>query len=283
MPDWLIKLWSSITSKKTAFIALLTCLLFVFFSKVGIEFVKNKEVSEAYSTFVVIVIFYSSSHLLIEFLAFTWSSLSKGVVKICSLYRKTKQRKFFLLNLELAIPQLPIEQLEILSELSNGEECYNLRQNRVFYLHSQKYIKKLHQVSAVEFVFQIDPVVKSVLDQYMKKVRQAKLERFIINIDEKQFQFLSLFFCEIIPFGTEESGNYMEHSVYSSTYELCKNNIITPLLFDNKSNNAIRYELTEDIGKILSKDIIKKPILRTIIELDKNFIYAINSYGGNAS
>jgi hypothetical protein len=282
MPDWLIKLWGSITSKKTAFIALLTCLLFVFFSKTGIDFVTQKGVSDAYSTFVVILIFYSASHLLTELFATVWSYVIKAGVQIRLLYRKNKQNQSIRINLESAIPQLPMEQLEILIELSEGEEKFNLKQSRVFYLHNQNFIKKLHQISSSEFVFKIDPVVKSVLVAHLEIQRKVYLEDFILNIPENQLQFLSIFFSEELPFGTEESGTFMESNVHSSVYELCKNNIIKKLDMGKRNKSKIKYQLVADVGQILSERIINKPISRITVELDNNFIYAPYSSGGNA-
>jgi hypothetical protein len=279
MPDWLIKLWGSITSKKTAFIALLTCLLFVFFSKDGIQFVTQKGVSNSYSTFVVILIFYSTAHLLTEFLAFIWSNLIKVSTQINLKYKTNKQKKFTRINLEASIPKLPMEQLEILIELSGGEEKFNLKQSKVFYLHNQKFIKKLHQISSSEFVFKIDPLVKSVLAVHLEKKRKAYLDDFILNITENQLQFLSIFFNEGFPFGTEESGVFMDSNVHSAVYELCKNNIIKQLDIERRTKHKTKYLLVEDIGKILSEKLINKPIIRQTIELDNNFIYAPYSSG----
>jgi len=282
MPDWLIKLWGSITSKKTAFIALLTCLLFVFFSKMGIDFVTQQGVSDAYSTFVVILIFYSVSHLLTELFATVWSCLIKSGVHIRLLYRKNKQNQSKRINLESAIPQLPMEQLKILIKLSEGEEKFNLTQSGVFYLHNQNFIKTLHQISSSEFVFKIDPVVKSVLIAHLEVQRKVYLEDFILNIPENHLQFLSVFFSKEVPFGTEESGVYMESNVHSSVYELCRNNIIKRLEMGKRNESKTKYQLVADAGQILSERIINKPISRVTVELDNNFIYAPYSSGGLA-
>ncbi|WP_036307230.1 hypothetical protein, partial [Methyloglobulus morosus] len=155
MISWLKDFISPNSSAKTIAIVLLTCVNLVIFWDKGEKLIASRGVQDYYASFILIVIFYSVSHLLIIILCKLFASLEK----IWAYYKESQHKKAglkaFRHKVRKAIPQLPTAQIEILGQLSESERTLDLVKNGALYLENQNYITRLHKVSHSSFVFEI--------------------------------------------------------------------------------------------------------------------------------
>lgn len=281
--DFLSKTLSSIVSAKTASITLIACLSIVTLWNKGVLLIKNCGVKDDYVFYLLILILYSTSHIVVVGFIKFWACIEKALSKRKLSINNRESLEAFRNLAKKAIPHLPASQIEILKNLSKREQTLGIGKDGTLYLEQQNYIKRLHKVSGNSFVFEINPIVMSELLNYLRPQRAVMLEEFVENITEDEKKFLTLFFSDIVSEGTRNSGRKMESNIFRSGEGMARNNLLVHFTHTSKTSNNESFRLTPDTAEILKKKVFNKKHIRNEIQLDSDFIYAAHSSGGGAT
>lgn len=253
---------------------MLTCVGLVLFWQIGTRFIVNKGMPVDYASFLLIVIIYSCSHIAVEALIKAGAGIGKlkqTIARLISLndFKKLAQK---------SIPHLPKTQIELLSSLCDNEQTYDISRDGVIYLEQQNYIKRIHKVSSVSFIFEIDQTVKQLLITHLASERKTKLDDFVLKLTEDENRFLGLFFSEEVSEGTRESGIKMEPHIFRAGEHMAQNQLIG----HSKTSHKESFRLMPDTADHLRKAIFNNEPKRSELHLDPDFIIATYSSGGGA-
>jgi hypothetical protein len=274
LQDWLTKIFASIVSVKTAAISLLTCVGLVVSWQIGIRLIVNKGVPDDYAPYLLAAIIYSCSLIVVEALIKA-GALKQTIARCVSLngFKQLAKR---------SIPHLPKSQIELLNSLCENEQTYDIRKDDVIYLEQQKYIKRIHKVSRVSFVFEIDQTAKQLLITHLASERKTKLDDFVLKFTEDEKRFLGLFFSEEVSEGTRESGIKMEPHIFRAGEHMAQNKLLDHFSRTSKILNKESFRLMPDTAGHLKDAIFNNEPKRSELHLNSDFIIASYSSGGGA-
>jgi len=276
LQDWLLKIFSTIGSFKTALISLLTGLSIVVSWQDGILLIKSNGLPDSIAPLLLVIILYSFSHLAILALYSFVDFINRRIDKLKLLRNKKENLEGFKKSVRKIIPELPPKQLHLLKLLSKKEQTLHLIGSSVRPLLEQNYIIKLHKVSRGEYIFEINPIVKTELRIYLKYKREIIIETFTNNITDLEKRFLDMFFSEAVPSGTYESKVRIDRDIYS-----CGSLLANKGLLDHLCNSTTKekFKLHADLASVLATNIFNKAPVRYEIILDTNFIPGTQASG----
>jgi len=277
--DSLLKIFAPIDSAKTAFIAISTCCGLLLTWQAGISFIEARGVPKSFSQLVLIVTIYGISYSLVEVMIEIWYIWTRLVSKFNKWKEAKKSLLAFIENVSKTVPLLPREQLELLQQLSKKHQTLDISKSGVICLEQQRYIKKVHRISSATFIFEIDPLVREAVLSHMSKVREEYVQNIISNINGDERHFLSLFFVDEVPEGTQESGVLMGASVFQSGVRMANKGVLEHFA---TTTNIESFRLMADFSEQLTKIIFLQAPMRNELHLDSNHIKASGASGSGA-
>lgn len=203
------------------------------------------------------------------------------IILVLFLYKKFFSKNKFKIKAEKCIPQLSISKIELLNNVIEKPQKYNIKNDDAIYLEQRGYIKRIDKVSDNLYLYEIDTTAKKVLAKHLEFERKIKLTEFIAKITEDEKNFLRLFFIQKIPYGTSDSGVTMEANIFSAGENMARHKIIKQIDNSQKSEK-VSYELTQDAAEYIDKFIFNSKPKRFKVELDDSFIYVSHARGGMA-
>jgi hypothetical protein len=281
MPDWLSKIFSSIISIKTACIALLTCCLLILFWGEAASLIKSKSVSDEYVSLLILLVFYSFSHLSVETFSLCYGRFIK-VIKWGNNLFKIRCRKIkFQEEVSKVIPQLPKEQIDTLIQLIDSDKSIGMYD--VNYLEKQHFVIRKHQVDGKSSIYGINPIVKAELQKYLLEKRCKKVDFEFSTLSQNERDLFYMFFSEQVECGTAESSVCMKHELYRAAENLVNKDILVHVAKSSKNSQIEKFGLDSDVINKLESKIFNASIIRDELVLDTNFILAVQSSGGGAT
>lgn len=282
MPDWITKIFASIVSVKTAAIALATCVGLVLSWRTGTQLIKDSGIPEDYASFLLVVVIYSCSHVVVEAIIKIWANIIKFVSEIKKNKTERASQDLFKELTERLIPLLPHSQLDLLAKLSDCEQTLDIKEDGVIYLEKQKYIRRIHKVSGTTFIYKINGTVKDALISHLESERTNMLRKYILKLTDDEKRFLGLFFSENISEGTRESGIIMEPNIFIAGQSLAQNKLLDNFSRTSKTSNKEPFRLPSDTADHLQRAVYNKKPKRTELHLDSDYIIASRASGGGA-
>jgi len=282
LTDWLSKIFSSIVSVKTAFIAVLACCGMLLTWKIGVSFIDDRDLPQNLSPLIFIILHYGVSKIIVEVVVKLWSKGSE-LVSIWEKNKKVKKEQdTFIVEAEKTIPLLPTEQLKLLRMLSEQEQTFDITKDGAFYLEKQKYIKKVYKVSSRVFVFEIDLAIKQIVLSHLCALREQSILNFISDLTSNERQFLSLFFSETVSEGTQESAVKMGFGVFRSGVAMSRSGYLDHFATATQTSNVESFRLLQDTAKLLTDKVFNRRPQRNELHLNANYIMGSGASGGGA-
>ncbi|MEZ8880511.1 hypothetical protein AB6E09_15935 [Vibrio lentus] len=267
MQEWLMKVFSSIISTKTASIALVTIILAITSWQTADAFIISKGVPSAFAQFFILMGAYGLAHIIVELVMYCKCRIVKWCKDNKEVSEQTAKRESDIANQKhalatfqatarKAIPHLPSRQIEILMELHEDEHVQYHRYNKdgISNLLKLNYIYVVSLVNEKDYLFTISPDVFEVVDSYLKKQREELLAKFCEELTDNDIEFLRIFFDEKIPFGVPET-EMMQAQVWRSGEAMRYRGVLKS--YDKKgsqrNNTHTVFELAADIEKKLQE------------------------------
>ncbi|EOB3570641.1 hypothetical protein ACHELH_003284 [Vibrio vulnificus] len=217
MQEWLMKVFSSIISTKTASIALITIFCAITSWQFADAFIISKGVPSTFAPFFILIGAYGLAHIIVGLVMYCkgrfvkWCKDNKEASERTAKNESDKANKKHVLEVFQAtarntIPHLPSRQIEILMELHEEEHVQYHRNNKdISNLLKLNYIHTVSLVNEKDYLFAISPDVFQVVDSYLKEQREQLLVKFCEELTDNDIEFLRIFFDEKIPFGVPET------------------------------------------------------------------------------
>jgi hypothetical protein len=218
MSNWLSKIFSTISSLKMAFIALLTCCLLIIFWQETTSLIKLKGVSDEFISLLIFLIFYSLSYLIIE-LSYLFYNQCLQIIKWMANQFTMRSRKIkFQEKVNKILPQLPKNQIDILIQLISADK--NICLSDVTYLEKLHFVIKTYQVDQQSFIYAINPIIKDELQRYLSEKKSKKINVELSTLSQNERDFFSLVFSEQMETTTSENSVKMKNERYRATEDL---------------------------------------------------------------
>lgn len=269
MQEWLMKVFFSINSAKTASIVLIAIILAITSWQTADEFIISQGVLSTFAPYFIVGGAFGLAYVIVDLVMY-----GKGrFVKWCKDNKEASERtakkesdkanqkhalEVFQATARKTIPYLPSSQIKILMKLH--EEKYvqyhnhSYKKDGISNLLKLNYIYKVSLVNEENYLFAISPDVFEVVDSYLKKQREELLVKFCEELTDNDIEFLRIFFDEKIPFGVPET-EIMQSLVWSSGEAMLRKGVIKS--YDKKgsprNNTHIVYELVADTEKKLQE------------------------------
>ncbi|MDP2576024.1 hypothetical protein Q8W40_27885 [Vibrio penaeicida] len=275
MPEWILKLVTAVTSVKTALKLFVFVLLLVFFWSFTSAFMASKGLPSEYIPYILMLTAYSLSHLSIELLYWlkSWNkrrqdkneeSLQQEQAQ--EVAKKEAQSKVlaFRREVESTLPHLNRTEFSLLKKMLT--ESISLERNRdpALHFHNIGYISVIGRKSFRENVYELHPIVRDCLTNYLAEERKNTLIAFSSALKDKEKEFLRIFFEKEIPFGVPEQEEMMPANVYSGKYSMVNLGII--------DEEGYSFILPEDTKERLIEDNHFEVCYRNLAELDGHLI-----------
>ncbi|KAE8178090.1 hypothetical protein [Photobacterium carnosum] len=235
MQEWLMKVFSSIISTKTALIALITIILAITSWQTFDAFIISKGVPSTLAPLFILICTSGLAHIIVELVMY----FKGGIVKWCKDTSERSAKKesdiakqkhalaVWKTAARKAIPHLPCRQIEILMKLHEEKYVQYHRYNKdgISNLIKLNYIYEVSLINENDYLFAIYPEVFEVVDSYLKKQREELLVKFCEELTDNDIEFLKIFFDEKIPFGVPDT-EIMQALVWSSGEAMITKGII---------------------------------------------------------
>lgn len=285
MPEWILKLVTAVTSVKTALKLFVFVLFLVFFWSFTSAFMASKGLPSEYTPYILMLTAYSLSHLSIDLLYWlkSWNkrrqdkneeSLQQEQEQEAA--KKEAQSKVlaFRREVESTLPHLDRTEFSLLKRMLT--ESVSLERNRkpALHFHNIGYIRAIGRKSFSENVYELHPIVRGCLTNYLAEERKNTLIAFSSSLKEKEKEFLRIFFEKEIPFGVPEQEEKMPYDVYSGKYSMVNLGII--------DEEGYSFILPEDTKERLIEDNHFEVCYRNLAELDGHLILAPLTRGAGA-
>ncbi|WP_154139787.1 hypothetical protein [Photobacterium damselae] len=267
MQEWLMKIFSSIISTKTASIALITIILAITSWQAADAFIMSEGVPSTLAPFFILMGAYGLAHIIVGLVIYC----KDRFIKWCKDNKEASERtakkesdiadqkhalEVFQATARKAIPHLPSRQIEILIELHEKEHVQYHKYNKdgISNLLKLNYIYAVSLVNEKDYLFAINPDVFEVVDSYLKKQRDELLVKFCEELTDNDIEFLRIFFDEKIPFGVPET-EMMQALVWRSGKAMLRKGVLKS--YDKKesqrNNTHIVFQLVADTEKKLQE------------------------------
>ena len=287
MPEWILKLVIAVTSVKTALKLFVFVLFLVFFWSLTSAFMISKELPSEYIPYILMLIAYSLTHLSLELLYWLKSRNKHKQDKNKKLLlhkqaqadaKKEAESKVlaFKREVESTIPHLDRVQFSLLKRMLT--ESVSLDRQKSPALHFQKvgYIRAIGRKSFSESVYELHPTVRVCMTNYLAEERKKTLTSFSNDLkdEDKDKEFLRIFFNEVIPFGVPEQKEKMPFNVFNTKYNMVSLRII--------DEEGYTFTLPEDTKERLIEDKHFETCYRDLAELNGHDILGPLSRGAGA-
>ncbi|MGR5208850.1 hypothetical protein [Vibrio sp. PNB23_22_7] len=285
MPEWILKLVTAVTSVKTALKLFVFVLLLVFLWSFTSAFMASKGLPSEYIPYILMLTAYSLSHLSIELLYWlkSWNkrrqdkneeSLQQEQAQEAA--KKEAQSKVlaFRREVESTLPHLDKIQFSLLKRMLTESVSLESTKSPALHFHKIGYIMPIGRKSYSESVYELHPIVRDCLTNYLAEERKKTLIAFSSNLKDKEKEFLRIFFEQEIPFGVPEKEGKMPFDVYSGKYNMVNLGVI--------EEEDFSFTLPEDTKERLIEDNHFEVCYRNLAELDGHLILAPHSYGAGA-
>ncbi|EGR0307311.1 hypothetical protein NV115_004221 [Vibrio alginolyticus] len=264
MQEWLMKLFSSIMSLKTAFIAVVTIILAITNWQAAEAFVISKGVPSAFAQFFILMGAYGAAHIIVELGIYaktrwvnwrqeTREASEQKAKRKADIANREAELDLFKATARKAIPYLPSRHIEILMELHEEEHVpYNQFKEGIPNLLKLNYIQAVSLINKEHYLFKINPEVFEVVDSYLKKQREELLDKFCEELSDNDMEFLRIFFDKEIPFGVPNT-EMMPAAVYRGGEAMEWKGIIncTRKGQKQKNNPHVVFQLPKDVEEKL--------------------------------
>ncbi|KQH86746.1 hypothetical protein AMR76_06555 [Vibrio furnissii] len=249
----------SITSIKTALIALITIILAITSWQTADAFIISQGVPSTVAPLCIFGGAYGLAYIIVGFVMYCKGYFVKWCKETKESFERTAKKEseleVFQADARKAIPHLPSRQIEILMELHEEEHVQYHRYNKdISNLLKLNYIYALSFVNERDYLFAISPDVFEVVDSYLKKQREDLLVKFCEGLSHKDIEFLRIFFDEKIPFGAPDT-KMMQALVWRSGEEMIRKGVLKS--HDDKGSHRhethIVLELVADTEKKLQE------------------------------
>ncbi|WP_157628520.1 hypothetical protein [Vibrio furnissii] len=257
--EWMMKKIFSITSIKTALIALITIILAITSWQTADAFIISQGVPSTVAPLCIFGGAYGLAYIIVGFVMYCKGYFVKWCKETKESFERTAKKEseleVFQADARKAIPHLPSRQIEILMELHEEEHVQYHRYNKdISNLLKLNYIYALSFVNERDYLFAISPDVFEVVDSYLKKQREDLLVKFCEGLSHKDIEFLRIFFDEKIPFGAPDT-KMMQALVWRSGEEMIRKGVLKS--HDDKGSHRhethIVLELVADTEKKLQE------------------------------
>ncbi|MGR0481524.1 MAG: hypothetical protein ACTFAL_09025 [Candidatus Electronema sp. V4] len=271
MVNWLLKIFTSIASIKTAFIALLSVLTLVILWKWGNETIKHYGFKPIYSEYLFIIAAYAASHIFVEAIYSIVIFFKKISIKIKNYIHQENQVKILKAKVKSSFPLLPKDQRDILIDLiSSGRIVTITKKSPFVYLKEEKYIDIIQRVSADSYLIELNSNIKGIVNKYAKEERGNFVGISILSLTDEEKEFLKIFFSNHIPFGTPQNGVYMKADIFLAGKNLARKNLVA--MNENSSKSIVKFTLHVDAAKKLGRVVFKNRYKRLEVDIDLHFV-----------
>ncbi|WP_394251658.1 hypothetical protein [Vibrio profundi] len=285
MPEWILKLVTAVTSVKTALKLFVFVLLLVFFWSFTSAFMASKRLPSEYIPYILMLTAYSLSHLSIELLYWlkSWNkrrqdkneeSLQQKQAQEAARKEAKSKVSAFRREVESTLPHLDRTEFSLLKRMLS--ESVSLERNRdpALHFHNIGYIRAIGRKSFSENVYELHPIVRDCLTNYLEEERKKTLIAFSNDLKDEEKEFLRIFFEQEIPFGVPEQEEKMPSNVFNAKYNMVRTEII--------NEEGYSFTLPEDTKERLIEDNHFEVCYRNLAELDGHYILAVQVRGSGA-
>ena len=280
--DWVAKIRDSISPTKLAFTILGTLCLLVAFWQQASEILSERGIPDDYTNYFLIVLALSISYLVVELFCI----VRRKIVSMQNDRKARKKRKSdqacYEQKVRTLLPHLPPSELSVLRDLVNSEQLMEGKRKGVQQLIKRRWIKKAAQVSATEFIFQINTVIRPIFIEFEEHQIKEKVNQAISKLTESQREFLNLFWLESIAHGTRESQSIMPFEIYHAGLELVTLQVLSKSELSEGKQMYERFSLTEYTSSRLENEIFAIPPARTEADLSLSYVEGSRASGGGA-
>lgn len=282
MPDWIVKLFDSISSGKSAARALGTVLLVLFLWQPASELFNTISFPDNYKILFLTIGAFSVSYLVVRLLEICWFKISGKLADRKIKIKKQNDLAGFRNRVKKSLPHLSPPELRVLRELSDSEQRMDIRREGVSLLLKSGWISKIHQSSAAEFIFQIDPVVRTIFIDFEGARFEEMVSQTVAQLTDPQRQFLDLFWQDTIIYGTRSSQTRMPYDIYRAGLEMVTLLGLSKSECNENGHLREQFVLNDFAKSKLESEIFGVPPIRHEIELDLRYVDGSGATGGGA-
>jgi succinate dehydrogenase flavin-adding protein (antitoxin of CptAB toxin-antitoxin module) len=282
MPEWVLKFVTAIPTAKTAFKLLLTVLLIVLGWSIATSFLKEKGIPNEMIPFLLTLMSFSIAVIVLESFYKVYGAICKWAKYWINIYSQKKEqaRQLELANITkykeatefrnkvaLTFPYLDQASQRLLIRLFKSvNEALEWLIHPTIELHREGFIKQIGKASYQRGIYELDPIVREYLTQYLSEKKEKNLTVFSKELDDNSKQFLRIFFDELVPFGILEQEIWMERRAYNSRHEMLRIEAIEQIDYT--------FILSSDFKEHLIRDGHFKNCYRTEVTLEPSCIHA---------
>ncbi|WP_156932826.1 hypothetical protein [Desulfonatronum lacustre] len=282
MTEWLSNFFlSKVTATNAATVLLcvvVTLVVWPWLSQVTLE----RSIPEDYIFPIVVMATLTFSYLSVCLVIFWTQKVWKFIDKLKDKSRSQVQHEEFKENVRISLPALDKEILDLLTRLKSSETTIDLRERGVAWLLREKWMHKTVQTSASKFVAKLDPCVKNLLIEYENSELLKVITHTVDNIRGHHQEFLSIFWAEKIPFGTQTSGELMPNKVYSAGRFLVQKGLLQLSIITDGAIAQEVFSLPDETEAVLLEKIYEISPKRKVVKVDLNFVWGSDASGSGA-
>lgn len=225
---------------------------------------------------------FSVSYLVVRLLEICWFTIAGKLADRKIKIKKQNDLAGFRNRVKKSLPHLSPPELGVLRELSDSEQRMDIRREGVSWLLKSGWISKLHQPSAAEFIFQIDPVVRTIFIDFEDTRFEEMVSQTVAQLTEPQRQFLDLFWQDTIIYGTKSSQTPMPYDIYRAGLGMVTLLGLSKSEFNENGRLREQFALNDFVESKLEKEIFGAPPIRHEIKLDLRYVEGSGATGGGA-
>lgn len=177
------------------------------------------------------------------------------------------------------LPHLDKDKLKLLNTLIESKQTVNLSEidSKWKWFIAEGWVYKGVELPGKMAILAIAPDVKTRLIEY----NSCELIRTVESLTKLHKEFLSLFWLQEIPYGTQASGERMPHGIYCAGCDL----IGKRLLWSKTSDVGFfkEFSLSDEAEKVLKDKVFMSDPKLKAISLDLNYVMGSGASGAGAT
>lgn len=280
MLDWIAKFFDSISSVRSAAKALGAVFLVLWLWQPVSKKFASTGFPDNYAVLFLTVGAFSASYLVLAFLEFCWLSIKSKLVSLRA--KETKQSEFKRI-IKKSLPHLKLPELRILRELLASDMRMDIHREGIGWLLRSRWISQVHQLSATEFIFQLNPVVRALFVDYERNQYEEMVDRTVAQLTEEQQKFLDLFWQDTLIYGTQSSQTLMPYGIYHAGDNLVVSLGLSKSISNRDGHFQEQFSLNDYVCSQLQSQVYRSPPVRHEVELDLAYVQGSGATGGGAS
>ena len=195
--------------------------------------------------------------------------------------KEKHQKEIMQKQVKKLLPTLSMEQITILAELRNNPTEFNRYSQPIIFLKNNRFIKIITLINNDNGLFELNPIIKSIINHFINEKRQQVLTDYIKNLSQDERNFIKLFAIPSPIKSSELEHPRLTYNIFQASRQLINKGILTNKL-DKNNPDKETIQIGNGMISIIEKYILSCKAQRTIIVLDLNNIQGNSQFGSDS-